>query len=202
MANLSDAWGDITVTNVGKEFVEFLNEVQGEDAYYTLVDREDLKDVKIDKDNNLKMPFSTYGRWAYDNNIEGYLNGTWMGEHQEAYDKFIKAMKDKNGFVQIEYKDIEGGSEFMGAGVAELSVDEGEIMFNSNFEDMDYTVANLAELNGDSQYWALEYLYGDEVIVEYDKYVEKWHEDHKGDKFRGMNPASPGEWYENEYEEE
>ena len=33
----------------------------------------------------------------------------------------------------------------------------------------------------------------------YDKYVKEWKEDHKGSEYKGMEPASFDEWYDNEY---
>lgn len=38
-----------------------------------------------------------------------------------------------------------------------------------------------------------------EVKSLYNKYVKEWKEDHKGSEYKGMEPASFDEWYDNEY---
>lgn len=204
MANLSDAFGDVIIEKVGKEFLEFIYKVQGDDAYYTLVDKYDVKDNVPDKDGDLKFSFGTSGRWAYSNNVEGYLNGTWMGNNEKekkAYAKFISALKKKNGSVTIEYTDSDTAMDWMGTGVATLSVIDGEVSFHDDFESETITISGYAKLNGDDEHWALEYIYGEEVGEEYDKYVEKWKQEHeykKGDS----EPAGPDEWFTNDYKPE
>lgn len=197
MANLSDAWGEIKVFRVGKEFLEFLNKVQGPDssAYYTLVDPEDLDGVEADEDNNLTMSFSTFGRWSYENNIEGYLDGKWMSNDQEAYAEFIEAVKKNDGVIVIEYKDSEGGSQFMGEGVAVLKVLKGEVCLDTSFSDEEYTIGNFAKLQDESQEWALGYLYGEDTLDLYGKYIDTCEK-------ANSKPVDPETWFETIYEGE
>lgn len=204
MANLSDAWGTIEVEKVGQEFLDFLEAVQGGDAYYLLVESESLDGAKPDKDGNLSVDFSTSGRWSYTNNLEGYLGGQWMHEDEskEAYAKFIKALEKKDGRVSVEYTDSDVSMDWMGTGMAELIAHEGEPVLSGDFHDEEMSVAGFARLNGDDELWALSYLHGEEAGEAYDKYLEQWKKDHSGPKFEGMNPSSPDEWYDNEYEEE
>jgi hypothetical protein len=207
MANCSDAFGTIRVERVGREFLEFLTIVQGDDsdAYYTLVDREDIRSAKPDKDGNLEFPFSTSGRWAYQNNIEGYLKGGWMNEGEKqgkAYSQFIAALKTKNGLVEIDYTDSDTAMDWMGTGGVSMSVEDGEVSFAEGFEEESITITGFAELQGESEEWALEYLYGEDVSEKYEKYLDDWREGHKAPEFKGMEPASPDEWYTNEYKEE
>ena len=198
MANLSDAFGGIKVNKVGKEFLVFLNAVQGEksEAYYTLVDPYDLSELKADDDGDITFDFSTSGRWSYSNNIEGYLQGKWLTERGEydkkAYNKFIKALKTKKGSVIINYTDSDGGMNWMGTGQATLSADAS---FNNDFNEEVITVAGYAELCGYNEHEALDMLYGDEVVDAYNKYVEDLTKNN-------TVIAAPGEWHENIYEVE
>lgn len=201
MANISDAYGTIKVERVGQDLVDFLKVVQ-ENAYYILID--DVDNLNPDSDGDVEFTFGAGGRWSYITNIEGYLQGSWMNGEKEkkAYDKFIKAFKEKNGLLVIEYTDSDTAMDWMGKGVFKMNVDDaGEIEFSDDFEEERITIEAFAKINGEDEYWALEYLYGDEVAAEYDKYVEEWKEDHSGPEFDGMNPAGPAEWYDNERSE-
>lgn len=198
MANISDAFGTFTVEKVGNDLVEFLKTVQGDatQAYYLLVD--DLDNLNPDSDGDVEFEFATGGRWAYSTNIEGYLMGNWMNGDVEkkAYDKFIKAFKKKNGLLSIEYKDSDCAMDWMGDGVFQMEVGEdGEIQFSDTWDEESITIPAFAEMNGETLYWALEYLYGDEVATLYGNYADEL--DKKGEK-----PAEPDVWYETIYEEE
>ncbi len=199
MANLSDAFGTVTVEKVGAEFVEFLEIAQGGDAYYKLAEIENYEDIKPDKNNDLEFDFSTMGRWAYYNNLEGYLEGNWMNNDEKtkkAHKKFLKALKTKDGCVTVEYTDSDLSMDWMGTGVAQLDK-EG---FNDNFEGVDIVLAKFAKLYGYTELEAFEYLHGYEAMEAYDKYVEQWKKDHHFVE-GGSEPAGPEEWYDNEYEE-
>lgn len=194
MANISDGYGTITVLTIGKQFLEFINKVQ-KDAYYLLLDSTDGQEV--DENGDVSFTFGAGGRWNYEANIKGYLNGEWMNgdKEKEAYDKFIKAFKRKGGSITIEYSDSDTATGWMGNGVFEMTVNEGEIEFSHNFEEQELTIENFAEQQGEDAYWAMGYIYGDEVTDEYDKYVEKCEK--KGDQ-----PVEPQEWFETIYEQE
>lgn len=211
MANLSDAFGTIKVEQVAKEFIEFINAVQGDDsdAYYKLIEMENLKNAKVDGDN-LTLDFGIFGRWNYSSNIRGYLGGEWMLDKdyngkeincRKAYEKFIEAVKAKNGVVTVEYTDGDPAMDWMGTGTAVLSVVDGEVDLSEDFDEEDITLKRYAELYGyDNEIDAMESLWGDEPMSAYCDYLEKWEEEHKGPEFKGMKPAGPEEWYENEFE--
>lgn len=188
MANLSDAFGTIKVKKVGKEFIEYLNEAQ-EDAEYLLADYEDYRDVKPDENGDLEFTFSTAGRWSYDNNIEGYLEGGW-GE--QAWPRFVEALKDKHGVVEIEYTDSESSNFWMGQGTASLQFTDGELTFANEFDSQEMNVRGYAELTGMTEHEALEALHGDEALAAYYAYVNECEQD-------GESPDSIDDWYE-EYE--
>lgn len=193
MANISDAFGDITVTKVGKEFLKFINEVQ-KDAYYLLCDS---PDGVPDENGDISFPFGAGGRWSYENNIDGYLKGDWMSGDKEkkAYDKFIKALIKKEGSISIDYQDSDTSMDWMGDGVFEMTVKDGQVVFSQNFQSEGITLRRFAEVNGEDLYWALEYIYGDEVAEKYGEYEDKL-------KKEGKEPVDPGVWYDTIYEEE
>lgn len=186
---------------MGKEFLEFLDAVQGteEKAYYKLVDIEDYKDVEPDEKNNLEFKFQTAGRWSYGNNLEGYLNGSWMNnENQGAWEKLIDALRDSGGCVEVDYKDSDAAMGWMDEGVATLRVSSeegGGIEFNDSFESENITLEKYAEQQGFTEYEALEYVYGDEVADKYKEYCD-------AEEAKGNTPADLEKWYESIYEDE
>jgi hypothetical protein len=196
MANISDAFGEITVEKVGAEFIEFLKEVQDENAYYVLAEGVDFDNLSVDSKGDLSFPFGAGGRWAYSSNINGYLQGEWMNDdkQEKAYNKFIKALEDKEGMVTIDYTDSDASMDWMGKGAFEMYVEDGELQCSDNFEEESITLERYAELNGETLYWALEYLKGDEVVEAYDEYVEE-------SKEMGNKPVEPDVWYDDIYEE-
>ena len=184
---------------MGKEFLEFLDAVQGTDAYYVLADKSDYEDVKPDEKNNLEFNFQTSGRWSYGNNLEGYLNGAWMNnENQGAWEKLIDALRDSGGCIEVDYKDSDTAMDWMGEGVAVLRVSSeegGGIEFNDSFESENITLEKYAEQQGFTEYEALEYVYGDEVADKYKEYCD-------AQEAKGHTPANPDTWYDTEYQEE
>lgn len=198
MANISDAFGDIHVERVGKEFLEYLNAVQGDDetAYYKLVEVADLEQAKnnVDKNGDLSMSFSTGGRWHYQNNINGYLKGEWM-QPIEAYDKFLDALISKDGVVDISYTDSDSAMDWMGTGNFRVEAKEGEIIHTETFDEQPITISGYADINGEDEYWALTYLKGEEIAEAYDIYVDNC-------KSQGKEAESPDVWYNTIYEEE
>lgn len=191
MANLSDAYGKITVEKVAKEFVEYLNVAQGAGAYYLLCEDSQYKYANIDEDNSMSFAFSSFGRWNFGSNLEGYLDGNWMQSDEEkaAYNKFIEALTEKEGRVLVEYHDSDPAMGWMGEGVAQLEVVDGAIRFQEEFTDKELTISSFAKSHNSSQEWALEYIYGEEAAEEYDKYVKI-----------AKNPVTPEEWFNSIYE--
>lgn len=194
MANISDGYGNVIVERVGQELKEFLQTVQ-KDAYYLLFD--DPDNIEVDENGNAQFTFGAGGRWNYENNLRGYLEGDWMnGEvEKKAYNKFIRAFKKKDGLISIEYSDSDTAMDWMGEGEYNMSVCEGEIIFGHDFQEEHVTIERLAEVNGETEAWALEYIYGDEVYEQYDKYVKETEK-------KGGVAVTPSVWYDTIYEEE
>jgi hypothetical protein len=191
MANISDAWGDIEVQKVGQEFLDFLKVAQ-KDGYYLLVESE--SEFVPDSNGDLVLSFSTGGRWAYENNLNGYLGGEWMqeDEQKDAYAKLLEALKIKGGRITVDYKDCDTAMDWMGTGVYELYSEEGELVIANVFDSEAITLEKFAELQGETKEWALEYIYGDEIAQLWYDYVDK-----EGDKAKDVEY-----WYANIYEEE
>lgn len=191
MANVSDGYGDVRVDRVGQELKDFLTVVQ-DGAYYYLFD--DVENIEVTPNGNAEFTFGSGGRWNYEANIRGYLEGEWMNgeKEKEAYDKFIDAFKKKNGKITIEYTDSDTAMDWMGEGIYQMSVEEGEIQYTHSFKEERITLERFAEQNGESLEWALEYIYGDEVAEAYAKYKKE-----KGELAVGADV-----WYDTIYEEE
>ena len=192
MANISDGYGTITVEKVGHELKEFLTVVQDK-AYYLLVD--DVDNLNPDSEGDVEFTFGAGGRWSYENNIRGYLEGEWMNGEKEkkAYNKFVRALKKKDGMVSIEYTDSDVSMDWMGVGRFDMSVDEDKtVQFSHEFEEEPVTIERYAEVNGETTRWALEYIYGDEVADKYDKYAEK----------AGKEAVEPEVWFTEIYKED
>lgn len=204
MANLTDAYGEIKVKKVGKEFLDYLRAVQSDPSvYYTLINPYELETVKADKNGNLSMPFSNAGRWAFSNNIAGYLGGEWMyDKDKESYYKFLEELVEKKGSVVIDYQDCDTAMDWMGSGFAELKVINGKPNLNNVFDSgrISGNLKGFCELMGfDDEESGFAYLYGEEVLYDYLKYREEWKRDHEF--IEGiMEPAGPAEWYDNEYQ--
>lgn len=172
MANISDAFGDITVEKVGREFLDFL-EVAQKDGYYQLVD--DTTGLQPDDDGDISFGFATGGRWHFGNNINGYLGGEWMNsdEEKEAYKKLLKALKEKGGRIIVDYTDSDTAMDWMGTGFFEMYYEDGDLVRSENFDEERITLKGFAELQGESMEWALSYLYGEEVAEAWEKYQER-----------------------------
>lgn len=197
MANYSDAFGTIKVEKIGKEFLEFLVAVQGEntDAYYTLVDRADISESMhaVDENNNLEMTFSTFGRWSYGSNIDGYLRGTWLQNYdKEAYNELIDALISNDGSVTVEYTDSDVAMGWMGTGKFTMVVSGGEVKFSDDWQEKTITVLGFSELYGYTEYEALERLHGDEVAEKFEKYLKECDDE----------PLSADKWLTLVYKEE
>lgn len=191
MANVSDGYGNVIVERIAPELKEFLQKVQ-KDAYYLLFD--DPDNIEPDENGNAQFTFGSGGRWNYESNLRGYLEGSWMNgeEEKKAYNRFIRALKKKDGLISVEYSDSDTSMDWMGEGEFNVSVCDGEVMFEHDFQEERITLERFAEANGENTRWALEYIYGDEVAEQYDKYAKK----------KGELAVEPDVWYDTIYEEE
>jgi hypothetical protein len=211
MANLSDAFGTITVDRVGVEFLDFLRKVQGKekDAYYKLVEIEDLNNAQPTPNGNLKMDFNTFGRWNYFTNVEGYLGGNWMEaneyvpkSHEVAYKKFVKAFNAKNGKITIKYTDSDSAMDWIGTGKVEVVPENGGVSISEAFKEDRMTMHNYCKLYNADLDEAIESLYGDDVAAAYEKYKAKQNANLPTNEIVERSPADFDEWLENEYEGE
>lgn len=217
MANLSDADIHITAEKVGKELVNYIN--ANTDTDYAIVYGPiDLSEV--DENGDVDINSSSSGRWAYSNNLEGYFDAgrvkDWLGVNSdyeymkeefrdgykqkananyEAYLALIEAIKRTGGRVDIEYTDCDPATGWMGDGTAMLELVDGEVVFSQDFNEEKLSIARFAEIQGESEYWALEYIHGDEVAEAYDKYLKQC-------KKEDTKPADVDTWYDEIYEEE
>ena len=191
MANISDAFGEINIEKVRQEFLDFL-EVAQKDGYYLLA--EDTSGLKPDDEGDISFDFFAGGRWYFGNNLNGYLGGDWMNskEQEEAYAKLLKALKDKDGRIEIDYTDSDTAMDWMGTGVYEMYYEDGELVQSENFEEESITLEKFAELHGQSKEWALEYIFGDEAINAWYDYTDK-----EGDKAKDIQY-----WLDKVYQEE
>lgn len=191
MANISDAFGEVTIEKVGQEFLDFLKIAQ-KDGYYLLVDG-DL-DYAPDSDGDLSFDFSSGGRWAYANNLDGYLGGEWMNsdEEKEAHAKFLEAIEKKKGKITIDYTDGDMGLEWIGTGVYEIRAGDEGLVHSSGFEEEEATITTYMSLHNVPEEEAVEYIRGEEVAQAFTEYKEK----------EGDNAKDAEYWLENIYKED
>ena len=195
MANLSDAVGKIKVEKVGAEFIEYIKKIQNKEAYYLLIDEEALAVATPDADNNLSINFATFGRWSYEGNINGYIDGEWMHDEEQksAYNKFIAALIEKDGSVSIEYTDSDIAMDFMGTGESSLYAEDGEKVFHNDFDCEEVSIAGYSNLYGDDEEESLLIMYGDNASEARDLYL-------KNCLKSGEKAVSCDDWYTNIYE--
>jgi len=205
MANQSSA--DVTITaqaSIAKELFDYIKAVQG-DSEYNIISEEAFDDVEIPTDPEAEVIISGWatGRWSYGNgNLPGYFAGrlnddTWRYEKEShiGYGKLVSAIKRKNGWFELEYKDQEGGSQFIDVGSMRIdkdNVDDNEPSVSS--DTMDYTVANMMDVFGYSEYEALDIMHGDEIADAWSEYsdlggaiqdAESFYDEHSEDIYEG-----------------
>jgi uncharacterized protein YbjQ (UPF0145 family) len=203
MANISDAFGTIVVKHVGREFLNYLRTVQGSEsqAYYKLVEIDQLDQAEVSVDGEVVIDFSTGGRWYYGNNLKGYLQGEWMRaseytpkSHQEAYDEFVEAVKKKDGIVSVEYTDSDTAMDWMGVGSYTMQGRNGEVEFGEVFDEERITLERYCELYDYTWQEAIEWLYGDEISEAYFKHKEQQRANLPENEIIESSPAEFEEW--------
>jgi len=183
MANQSSA--DVTITaqaSIAKELFDYIKAVQG-DSEYNIINEDAFDDVEIPADPEDEAIISGWatGRWSYGTgNLPGYFAGrladeSWRYEKEAhiTFGKLVSAVKRKNGWFEIEYKDQEGGSQFIDIGSMRIdkdNVDDKEPSVTS--DTMDYTVGNMMDTFGYSEYEALDVMYGDEIADAWSEYSD------------------------------
>lgn len=187
MANCSDAFGTITVRGVGREFLKYAKAVYATGGY-NLAEEGDMEGVKPAKD--LQFTFSTFGRWNFESNLESFLSpdGLWHKNYTDEYEALCEAIKKTNGSIVYEYTDSDGANDWMGKGVAQLELVDGEIRFSKEFEEEQFTIEGYQELYEVNEFDAISQLYGEEVADAWTEYKN----DHADADFE--------DWYSNIYE--
>lgn len=219
MANLSDANVTLEAKGCGNELVDYINATNADPTDYAIVYGE-FDDTYVDENNDATIESNSSGRWAYENNLEGYFSServkSWLGvdsdfewaantgvkdkyrkqtsEQYAAYLKLVEAIK-KGGKLEITYTDNDPAMRWCAEGVASLELIDGEVVFNHSSESEDLTIERYCEMERISVIEAIEILYGDEALDSYRKYQ-------KNCKEKGTKEASADEWYDNIYEEE
>lgn len=197
MANLSDAFGTITVEKVASEFLDYAKIASKN--YYNLADSSDLESVVPDDNNSASFSFSTFGRWSFCASLENYLDpaGIWHqdGDEKVAYERLSEALLKTNGQIVYEYTDSDSAMGWMGTGVAQLEVVDGELRYTDNFDEEDISIRGYADLTGNSIAESIDILYSYEASEAWVNYVEKCEKE-------GVKPADPDMWFNDIYEEE
>ena len=177
MANISDAAVTITAEKVGEQLVNYINAINRSQPYYELIYAEPTPEM-VDSEGNIRIDGDASGRWAYENNLRGYLDPSaaerWVkGEAHAAYLELCEAIEETGGRIEVDYSDCDAGTEWMGHGTATLEYADGSIVFDHDFTDDEFSVKSFAEMQGESELWALEYIHGEEVVDEYNKSEDK-----------------------------
>lgn len=155
MADLSDAKGVIKVKKIGNELINYLLIAQN-DAEFKLIETP-LDEIEVTR-GNFEINFQTCGKWSYESNIMGYLNGDWFKDR--SYAIFLNYLKAKNGSVTIEYVDSDIANDWIGSGFAKLSANKGKVEFESHFDEQEVSLDSYAELYGYKIEEAAKLLYG------------------------------------------
>lgn len=170
MANISDVSVVITATGCARELAEYISLVNKDDSVYELIAQDGVDGVEIGDDNTAEFRGHAQGRWAYINNLEGYLcDGkvkAWLNNDRlyRSFKKLERAICKNDGRVTVRYDEIEGGVGFCGRGVVTLTKFGFRI---EDYEELDYTVDEISKLRGWSIDETLDYVYGDEVEKQY-----------------------------------
>ncbi len=217
MANLSSAGVDIVVTNVGEEMLNYINVTNETPTDYAIV--YEGFDTHVNDNGDFVISGSSSGRWAYSNNLEGYFDSErvkgWLGvdtdykwlddeakrkEYTEqsarqytAYLELVKAIKEKDGRVEINYTDCDPAMGWMSTGGAVLEYEDGEMVFMHSDESEELDITGYADQQGMDIEEAFELLHGEEPAEAWSKYVKQC-------KDKGVEPKDPQVWYDEDFE--
>ena len=190
MANQSSA--DVVITakaSIAKELFDYIKAVQT-DSEYNIINEDAFDDIEKpeeidtppDPEAEVYITGWATGRWSYGgSNLPGYFAGrlnddTWRYEKAAhiTFAKLVSAIKRKDGYFEIEYKDQEGGAGFIDLGTMRIdktNVDDDQPMISS--ETIDYSISNMMETFGYSEYEALDNMYGDEIADAWSDYSDQ-----------------------------
>lgn len=168
MANISDVSVRICAKKCAKEVREWLNAIDKEAVYDICSDHEGYNRDDLG-DNSADFVGYASGRWTYQNNIIGALSPDkkerecWSGECAEKeYQKLIeKLAQDHEAGVSIDYKEVEIGLAFIGAGGVDLLYDKdsGKVETSFCYDDEELTPKTLIEYGfADNEQDAKEYM--------------------------------------------
>lgn len=154
MANISAAYGDLTIIADTPEDIkwlrQFINKRLGSVYYSTQLffsDNEEIRKLTNDK-YEFNCQFDGTGRWTYRTNVENF--GRWLKEECSPEDlKHINSLEFK---LIFNYRDEEGGCCELYEAIYELThkkdTDIEDIVVNNTYnKEYEYTGENLALLD-------------------------------------------------------
>lgn len=175
MANITTAKVTLTADKVGLELRALIDAVQGEynilDSRYTLSKEGDT------------WTFEGWGtgRWHYTSNLYGYFGraDNWLQGIEHLLEALETAMQERNGRVNFEVVDSDGGMDWISEGEGNLYLTEdGEVAFTyDTLSTTDYTIANIMAAYGETLEAAIGW-YEDGAA---DVFFKSWRDEH-GDK--------------------
>lgn len=163
MANISNAFGDCTVTakdsNTAQRVAELLHSLIDSFGYYTHLNIED--GVQCEEKNCFECSFYADGRWSFQNNME--MMGTWIRNNEDINNssETIKELEKEDSKVSFDYVDEEQGCAFIEDGVSSIHHKANTPIESMDYipescERYDYTVENLIEICGYDEEYAKE----------------------------------------------
>ncbi len=218
MANQSTANVEISAEKVGKELVAYIRATNNTPTDYAIV-YSTPEEARVDENGDITISDGSSGRWQYSRNLEGYFDSgsvkEWLGVDEDyswlqdesakskykedgkksyaAYLELVKAIKEKDGRIDINYTDCDPAMDWMGDGSASLELMDGEVVYSHTFEEKDLDITEYANQNDMSIFDAMDMLHGEEPAIGYNDYVDKC-------KKEGSKPKDPQAWYDEDFE--
>lgn len=165
MANISEVFNiDFTLDSKDgrkqKEFEKIINEIKNsKQDYYNIIDKHNCAN----------------GRWAYENNLEGYASLSWKNRGMSKLFELL----DIGDEIIVEYDETECGNQFAGHGYATLTKDECKFSLSHEYDEVNWDWKSIYESMGTTPEYAAGFflnVYGkrernnDEYIDEFLEY--------------------------------
>ena len=166
MANLSNAFGQITIKAKSIEAIKNLIILQKEfekySHYETNLNSFNLNENQLEKDiveNVIQTGdnyfiyednFNATGRWSFESNVSWFLNSLEFSKNDSEEIKKLKEKCQKETYeIDFEINDEEPGCQFIVSAIASIDYDPSQNLKNYTYDitaDYDYTVENLIKL--------------------------------------------------------